>query len=289
MENTEVTRAPRFMNTDAKVIYDLFDAFVKATLVDDRAIDFSKPVMVTEDGSLEFATRDEKFSDIISGDFNVQVVKAPRKPAKPSQAQMESYNAQVDEADAKRAALLQSKGLLYAHLNWLWTLGANNMKTSCGADNLKALGIEKEEGAAFTGKTGLWKASAGSSQKELSLICNVLFRFATTTPQIKALFTTVEEVKQCLVNLAWKVKSYEKNNARHGLLHLCDPDNYIGLYSAEAKIQWINDSHVSRKDFVDPYNKCDQANAIYYKDEKLGYRYPTTDALICFIEDKKTP
>lgn len=322
MENTEVTRAPRFKNLDNEVIYDLFDAFVKATLVDDRAIDFSKPVTVSEDGSRVFATRDEKFSDIISSDFKVQVVKAPRKPVKPSmpkkpkdsenhekmrkyeaaramfsqekydaqmkeyQTQLERYEAEVAEAVRKRADLLRSKGLLYAHLNWLWTLGMNNAKTSCGADNLKSLDIEKEEGDAFTGKNGLWKASSGSMQKEQSFICNVLFRFATTNPAIKAMFNTVADVKQCLVDIVWKVKASEKINARHGLLHFCDPDNYSALYSTEEKVHVVDDHRGSLVGFMDPYNRCDVVNSLYYRDEKLGYRYPTTDAQICYLVDE---
>lgn len=342
-------KIPRFMNVGAKVVYDLFDAFIKATLVDDKAIDFSKPVTTKEDGTLEFATRDEKFSDIISGNFKVQVVKAPHKPSKPHEPKepkepkpprkpeefkndaakakyeeevrkyqkrlesfpermkkyeaaraayspqkletlqeeyqilLERYNAQTAVADEKRAALLKDKGLLYSHVNWLWTLGMTNSKTTCGADKLDASSTFAEEGLAFTGKLGLWKAGLGSMQKEQSFLCNVLFRYATLDSRIK--FATVEDVKRYLVSLAWKVKASEKNNARHGLLHLCDPDNYIGLYSVEAKIQWINEKRVSRKDFVDSYNKCDLDNSVCYKDEKLGYRYPTTDALICYLED----
>lgn len=351
MENIEVIKSPRFLNTKAKIVYDLFDAFVKATLVEDKAIDFSKPVITREDGSLEFITRDEKFSDIISGEFKVQMVKAPHKPVKPSkpkepkmpeapkkpaefkddeakakyeekvqeyqtrlgkyperlkkyetakaafnpekyeaqmaeyQAELEKYNAQAAEADEKRNALLQTKGLLYAHVNWLWTLGMNNAKTSCGQENLKALGIEKEEGAAFTGKTGLWKASLGSSQKEQSFICNVLFRYATFNPAIKSLYSTVAQVKENLVDIILKVKRSEKINARHGMLHLCDPNRFAAMYSTEEKVLYVNTHTASLRGFVDPYNKCDVNNILYYKDEKLGYRYPTTDAQVCHLKD----
>lgn len=302
-----VSRTPRFMNTNAKVVYDLFDAFVQATLVNDKAIDFSKPVVIKEDGSLEFVTRDEKFSDIISGEFKFLVVKNPTKPTKPRkpkedadlptyEAQMAEYQAKMDvynelaaAAEAKRQELLQEKGLLYAHLNWLWTLGMNNAKTTCGADNLKALGIEKEDGAAFTGKLGLWKASAAGMKKELSYICNVLFRFATISPEIKAYFPTLADVKAALIDLIMKVRSSEKVNARHGLLHLCDPEKYAALYSAEEKIQMVQEHRGLLNGFVDLYNKCEISNHSYYKDEKLGYRFPTTDAQVCFITDVLNP
>lgn len=256
MENNEVSR---FVNTEAKVVYDLFDAFVKATLVDDKAIDFAKPVVKNEDGSYAFATRDEKFSDIIAKNYKMQ----------------------------KTDTLTVDQALLYAHLNWLWTLGKNNAKTTCGPENLKVLGIEKEEGDAFTGKLGLWKASAGSSQKELAFICNVLYRFATTAPAVKALFPTVADVKNALVDLTARVKTAEKIGARHGLLHLCNPNEYMPIYSAEEKVQLVNDHLGFLNGFVDPFNKCDTKYLSYYRDDKIGYRFPTTDAQLSFIYDAK--
>lgn len=303
--------APRFMKLDAKIVYDLFDAFIKATLLDDKAIDFSKPVTKNEDGSYEFVCRDEKFSDLVRGNARTSMVKVPNKPAVPkmpkkkeSQSQAEydkevakirikeaeypaklaAYEAAVAIALEKKEADLNKNALLYAHLNWLWTLCNTGSKTTCGTDNLKVLGFE-EEGDAFTGKIGLWKANATNMKKEMDFICNVLFRFATMSDAIKKIFPTVTDIKQALVEVSEKVMSREKISMRNGMLHLCDPDRFIHLYTVEQKVMAIEEHKACLFDFKDPYNKSDSSNLLYYRDEKLGYRHLTTEAQLCHIDD----
>lgn len=303
--------APRFMKLDAKIVYDLFDAFIKATLLDDKAIDFSKPVTKNEDGSYEFACRDEKFSDLVRGNARTSMVKIPNKPVVPkmpkkkeSQSQAEydrevakirikeaeypaklaAYEAAVAIALEKKEADLSKNALLYAHLNWLWTLCNTGSKTTCGADNLKVLGFS-EEGDAFTGKMGLWKANATNMKKEMDFICNVLFRFATVPDAYKRVFPTVADIKQALVNISEKVMNKEKNSMRNGMLHLCDPEKHIHLYTVEEKVQAIAEHKGYLFDFKDPYNRCDYENVLYYRDDKLGYRHLTTEAQICHIDE----
>lgn len=303
--------APRFMKLDAKIVYDLFDAFIKATLLDDKAIDFSKPVTKNEDGSYEFACCDEKFSELVHGNARISMVKVPNKPVAPkmpkkkeSQSQAEydrevakirikeaeypaklaAYETAVAIALEKKEADLNKNALLYAHLNWLWTLCNTGSKTTCGADNLKVLGFE-EKGDAFSGKIGLWKANATNMKKEMDFICNVLFRFATLSDAIKKIFPTVMDIKQALVEVCEKVMSREKISMRNGMLHLCDPNRYIHLYTVEEKILVVAEHKGYLLDFKDPYNKYDKKNSLYYKDEKTGYRHLTTEAQLCHIDD----
>ena len=59
--------SPRFKLEENEKIYALFDAFIKKTLVEDRAIDFSAPAILNEDGTIEFYESDYRFSDLIRG------------------------------------------------------------------------------------------------------------------------------------------------------------------------------------------------------------------------------
>ena len=69
MENTTNTTNtqtfPRFLVAGKECIYRLFDAFLKKVVIDDYVIDFSKPATIAEDGSIEFASGDRRFSEII--------------------------------------------------------------------------------------------------------------------------------------------------------------------------------------------------------------------------------
>ena len=57
--NTANTQtSPRFQVAGKEFIYKLFDAFLKKTVIEDKAIDFSKPVVQNEDGTVEFVGLD---------------------------------------------------------------------------------------------------------------------------------------------------------------------------------------------------------------------------------------
>ena len=64
-QNTTTQSSPRFQVAGKESIYKLFDAFIKKTVIEDSTIDFSKPAVVAEDGSIEFADGDRRFSEII--------------------------------------------------------------------------------------------------------------------------------------------------------------------------------------------------------------------------------
>ena len=68
MANTQTTTtqsSPRFLVAGKECIYKLFDAFIKKTIIEDSTIDFSKPAVIADDGSIEFADGDRHFSEII--------------------------------------------------------------------------------------------------------------------------------------------------------------------------------------------------------------------------------
>lgn len=98
--NTPNTQtSPRFLVAGKEYIYKLFDAFLKKTVIEDKAIDFSKPVVQNEDGTVEFADCEKSFSEIIG-----VAVRAPGKAGteQPARGRNES-----DQAYAKRVGQWQ--------------------------------------------------------------------------------------------------------------------------------------------------------------------------------------
>lgn len=91
--------SPRFQVAGKEAIYKLFDAFLKKTVIEDKAIDFSKPVVPNEDGTVEFADCGKSFSEIIG-----VTVRAPR--AAESEQPVRGRN-ETDQAYAKRVGLWQ--------------------------------------------------------------------------------------------------------------------------------------------------------------------------------------
>lgn len=98
--NTPNTQtSPRFLVAGKEYIYKLFDAFLKKTVIEDKAIDFSKPVVHNDDGTVEFADCDKSFSEIIG-----VTVRASR--AAESEPPVRGRN-ESDQAYAKRVGQWQ--------------------------------------------------------------------------------------------------------------------------------------------------------------------------------------
>lgn len=102
MLNTNTTNtqtSPRFLVAGKELIYKLFDAFLKKTVIEDKAIDFSKPVVQNADGTVEFTDCEKSFSEIIG-----VAVRAPGKAGteQPARGRNES-----DQAYAKRVGQWQ--------------------------------------------------------------------------------------------------------------------------------------------------------------------------------------
>lgn len=249
--NQKSNNTPRFKNFDSEIVYKLFDAFVQTTLVDNKAIDFSKPMVAGENGSLAFVPREENFTNIING-------------------------------------MCQEPALLSAHLNWLWTLGMTNSNTTCGKENAAALNIA-ENGDAFNGKIGLWKIRLipSNKKKDLCFIESALKRFATWPN--KPTHMTLSEAKTYLAQIAFKVKNTLAADMRHGLLHLCDPDTYICLYTQSEKVEavklnenvLVGESLTSRTFGPAVY----EGYSVNYKDVKAGYDADLTEEKLCRLYD----
>ncbi len=88
----------RFAVPGQEIVYKLFDAFLSKTVLDDRLIDFSKPPIEREDGSVEFETLNAadgtpvpSFSQLILGQpvasvyefLDEPLLEKPEEPTKP--------------------------------------------------------------------------------------------------------------------------------------------------------------------------------------------------------------
>ena len=363
-QNTTTQSSPRFQVAGKECIYKLFDAFIKKTVIEDSTIDFSKPAVVAEDGSIEFADGDRRFSEIIGAvkvkvggaggalpmrgrnepdyDYAKRVAKW-RKAQKREQGQQNAvdsatlakdadavakYNTALDnylsgmetevseddsvdvmeivnksaEAGAKKAVkqsmkvtkeVMADMNLAVAHLNWLWSLGMEGRHTGCGKFG-EAVAIEENWMAGlegYEGKDGLWNVKLVGTKKDLFLLRSIFYRFITWP--YKPEFKTVEEVKAAFVDYIFKTKKDCEAPVRNGLLHFCNPDKYINVYSYEKKAAFVQ----SHSDLLEGYVVSDYAelklqDSLFFsmrfqKESECGpYQANRTEEKICYIHDK---
>ena len=279
-KNACVKSSSRFMVEGKKSVYKLFDAFLQKTILEDRAIDFSKPAEVREDGSVDFAGSERCFSEIVG-------VKAD-----PEYKQAMEDLLSGDVADLSED-MLADLNLAAAHVHWLWSLGMDERKTCCGKFG-KSIGLQENwmdnlEG--YKVNDGLWKVKLAGLKKELLLVFSILHRFVTWAK--KPEFSTIEEVKAALVEFVFKSKKNCDAPVRNGLLHFCNPDKYIGIYSFEKKAELVEHYSEFLRDYrVSDYASFQLQDSIYYS-KRMGtalrrhiYQANRTEEKICYIFDK---
>lgn len=130
--NTKTQTSPRFLVAGKELVYKLFDAFLKKIVIEDKAIDFSKPVVQNGDGTVEFADCGKSFSEIIglaarapSGAETEQPVRGGNKSQKKEQEQVQ----------AKRVALYNAA--LDNYLNGMETTVAEEKSAEESAEDMK--------------------------------------------------------------------------------------------------------------------------------------------------------
>ena len=314
---TSIPSSSRFLVAGKECIYRLFDAFVKKTFVENSTIDFSKPVVVAKDGSIEFASGDLRFSDII-GSIPVKAKSASAvaesnaalgnflsgMETEVSEEPVEAVEI-VDKATkegSKRATkpamkvtkeVMDDMNFAAAHLNWLWSLGMESRPTSCGKYG-KAVSIEENWMAGLEGyenNDGLWDVKLVGAKKDLFLLYCILSRFMTWPN--KPEFKTVEEVKAALVGYVFKTRKDCVALVRNGLLHFCNPDKYINMYSYEKKAAFVKSHSDLLQGFVvSDYFAMKMQDSLYFSmkfKNDLGYgpyQANRTEEKICYIFDK---
>ena len=177
------------------------------------------------------------------------------------------------------------KLLIAAHLHWLWTLGAEGVDTECGAYG-EFLGLERQE----YGNAGLWEMQVGK-KSDLKLIYSVFERFHSWPNRPK--FDNVDEVKAALVEFVLKVRKDSPAQIRNGLMHLCDPDKFINLYTFQEKVEYVK----KHEDLLRGYHASDVAemnrnDSVCYSQKNVtgddfegDYLGLRTEEKICYISD----
>lgn len=299
---------PRFQKTEHENVYKLFEAFIQKTFVENKAIDFSKPLIEHEDGSLEFESLEKSFKDLLNAIPVVdgmpcltvsKLAQKPEKKSKPKEPQLKRTSKDTDESFAEKQAAFPKKlekykkdlqeyeeylknfdeakfqkeceayesliaemseiidvqKMVYAHLNWVWTIG-------------NELGLE---------------ASSVIRDKNIAFACGVFKRFVTS--QNYANCTDVSSVKQELLKFCFKASSTTDFAIRHCLEHLCNPNMNIALFSVDEKLQVlkVHESIARSLRFKQPMYY--EGYALYYRDVKRGYYSGCTEDRICQVFD----
>ncbi len=286
----------RFFDEDREVVYNLFDAFIAKTILEGKAIDFSKGA-IDYYGQVEFATLDDEngqpvsFSELLcgekdAGDYKKCVEYIINAPA----AVLRELLKNADWKAAHKGELV-----LVAHLHWLWSLGLSGVKTSCGKFGKYADIKEDWTGAlnAYNLEDGLWYAhiSAMGLKKELLLIYSILHRFMTWPN--KPEFKSVDEIKSAMVDFVFKTRIDLNAPVRNGLLHLCDPHNYINIYDYEEKMDWIYQHDSLLRNYkVNDFSAMQNQDSVYYSkrigrvEDNIVYRADRTEDKIRYITDR---
>lgn len=104
--NTANTQtSPRFLVAGKESIYKMFDAFIKKTVVEDKAIDFTKPVVQNEDGTVEFAECGKSFSEIIGVAARAPKVAETKQPVRGGNKSQKKEQEQANEFALYKTAL----------------------------------------------------------------------------------------------------------------------------------------------------------------------------------------
>lgn len=300
MEMTKINNIhmfDRFVVNERESIYNLFAGFVECAMMEDRAIDFSKCAIDYQDGTIDFAKLVGENGEVISFTELVCGKNGDEQYKKSVEAIIKAPAAALRDLckDVAWKEFHKDELLLLAHLHWLWSLGMSGVETSCGKFG-KLAGVEEhwaENIGNYDVEQGLWFAHVSSMglKKELLLIYSILYRFMTWPK--KPEFQNVDQVKSALIDFIFKTRIDLDAPIRNGLLHLCDPDMYINIYSYEMKLNYIaNHSSFLLNYKAEGFSTLQTQDSVYYSKRigKVGdnniYRADRTEDKIRFIFDR---
>ncbi len=293
---TDIRSLQRFYDEDREWIYNLFDAFIEKIVFENKAIDFSKGA-IDYYGQVEFATLDDEngqpvsFSELLCGEKgNAGYKESAEYIIKAPVADLRNIC-----KDSVLKKFYKRELLLVAHLHWLWSLGMSCVETSCGKFG-KLFGIKEQWADTLNCcnlKDGLWFASVSAMglKKELLLIYSILHRFVTWPK--KPEFQDVHEIKAAMVDFIFKTRIDLNAPVRNGLLHLCDPHNYINIYDYEEKMEWIYQHDSLLRNYkVNDFSAMQNQDSVYYSkrigrvEDNIVYRADRTEDKIRYIMDR---
>ena len=145
--------------------------------------------------------------------------------------------------------------------------------------------------AAYIERKGYKDVLAKSRKKDIMLLNDIFYRFLTWP--YKPEFKTVEEVKAAFIEYIFKTKKECEALVRNGLLHFCNPDKYINMYSYEKKAAYVQShSDLLEGYVVSDYSELKLQDNLFFsmkfkKESECGpYQANRTEEKICYIYDK---
>lgn len=221
---------PRFKQQNKWVIYNLFDAFIDATLIRNRAIDFSVAPTMDSKREIHFDLMNIKFTDLLNLDIS----------------SLKVGNASLDNETnvLSKISALPNKSeysLLFAHLNWLWSLGFSESaikSTTCGSYG-KNVGIVNCKSLAFV-ESGLWSPQNATGRKpnDFVFMYDVFKQYMNTSVRAG----DVALAKKDLERIA--LAEFPKNSTpmANAFLHYCNPDEHIHIFASDVKRKILEDA-----------------------------------------------
>lgn len=301
-------KLPRFQKSSSEKVYRLFNAFVQKTFVENKAIDFSKPIIEHEDGSLEFESLEKSFKDLLNSVPVVdsmpcltvsKLAKKPEKKSMPKEPQLKRTSKDTDETFAKKQAEFPEKLKSYQkklkeYEEYLKNFDEAKFQEECKAyeeflNNSEELLSTLELVRAHLnwiwslGKELGLEASSVIRDKNIEFACGIFKRFITSL--IYDSCTDVDTMKQELLKFCYKASSTTDFAIRHCLEHLCNPNVNIALFSVDEKLRILKEHESIARAIRFKQPMYYEGYALYYKDVKRGYYSACTEDRICQIFD----
>lgn len=219
---------PRFYNRGNEFIYALFNAFIEATLIKNRAVDFDISPSIASENHCEFDTLQKKFVDLLNLSDLPNLYK--------SSISLLSQDDTISYLTNKKnnGQNVDDCNLLFAHLHWLWSLGIT-IQTTCGVYANSKI----NESAAFA-KGGLWSADNAMVRKPNDFKFMIDVFQAYFLQQMRPM--NIEQAKKELEKIVLNAYPCNPTPMANALLHYCDPNKHIHIFASEIKKRIIIDA-----------------------------------------------
>ena len=226
------SKMPRFRIKGKDVLYGLVDAFFKATLIENRAIDFNVPPCISDQWVVKFDTLFKKFTDLLHlNNWNALYKNSISFVAE------NDLNARLQKMQ-KNGQNMEDYCLMLSHLHWLRSLGITDLSSSCGIYGQKINIIEKPY--LFGMEWGAWSANTAASRKsnDLKFMMDVFAEFYNKPARPY----TLDEVKAELEKIVVALYVDNSTPMANALLHYCNPDKHIHIFATDVKIQILKEA-----------------------------------------------
>lgn len=230
MKDFSKKNEPRFLLRDKWIIYSLFDAFVETTLIGNRAIDFSIAPTIDSERIIHFDTLKNKFSDLLNLEINL--LRAGEKSF---------YNEKIILSKIADFANSYEYNLLFAHFNWLWSLGFNECaikSTTCGTYG-QNIGIKNEKSLAFV-EGGLWSPRKAAGRKPNDFL--FMFEIFKQYMNASARAGDIHLAKRDLERITLEKYRFNSTPMANAILHYCNPNEHIHIFASDVKRQILEEA-----------------------------------------------